>query len=191
VIVENTANLDRQGFDNRTSAVGVHPGPDYESWKRAHGGQEPTVGMYEQPGFRGAVLTLTAGAYPDIGFLHNFNDAVSSVRINPTPPAAATIAPIPVVVELFQERAFGGRRATIVEDVRDLAAYLGGGFGDAVSSVRVRQGPSYSRGARTELYPEPGFTGNPLRLEPGEYPDLDAAPFRFEDVISSVRLRAG
>ena len=93
-LVEDTPNLILQAFNDTASALGLHPGPDYTSWKNAHGGKEPTVGFYEHVNYYGGVLILTAGAYSNIHLLHNFGDQISSVRFNPVPPGAGTISQI-------------------------------------------------------------------------------------------------
>jgi hypothetical protein len=197
LLVESTRDLGRQGFDDKTSAVGVHPGPDYAAWKAAHGRREPSVTLYERPGYRGAALTLSAGAYPDIGLLFNFNDTASSVRfnavvgagrINPTPQRARPIAPIPLVVTLYKDADRTGDAAGVVENVPDLGAYLGGDFNDAVTSVRVRPGPDFAAGRTAELYRDPGFRGGSIRLAPGVYRHLGES-HGFDDVISAVRVR--
>jgi hypothetical protein len=197
LIVANTGDLDRLDFDDTTSAVGVHPGPDYAAWKAAHGRREPSVTLYERPGFRGAALTLSAGAYPDIGLLFNFNDTASSVRfnavvqaqrINPSPVRAQAIAPVPLVVTLYKDAAFTGGHAIVVENIPDLGAYLGGGFNDEVTSVRVQRGPNYTPGAVVELYRDPGFRGGMIRLGPGSYRHLGDT-HGFDDVISAVKVR--
>jgi hypothetical protein len=57
-LVSDTPDLGGQGFNDVTSSVGVHPGPDYFTYKNAHGGAEPTVTLYEDIGYGGAALEL-------------------------------------------------------------------------------------------------------------------------------------
>ena len=197
LIVGNTSDLSRQGFDDKVSAVGVHPGPDYAAWKAANGRREPSVTLYERPGYRGAALTLSAGAYPDIGLLFNFNDTASSVRfnavttpnpINPTPQSARPIAPIPLVVMVYKDAAYTGEHAVIVENVPDLGAYLGGDFDDEVTSVKVRQGPGFGDGVAAEFFRNPAYRGGSIRLRPGSFRHLGDS-HGFDDVISAIRVR--
>jgi hypothetical protein len=188
LIVDDTPRLDLQDFNDQVSAVGVHPGPDYEAWKAAHGQAEPTVGLYEHVNYDGAALILTAGGYPNIHRLYNFGDVVSSVRINPTPPSVVKIAPIPLIVELYEDINFGGTRAVIVEDVPDIPRYLGPEFNDVVSSVRVRTGPDYSPGKQAQLFRDVDYSGNSTRLGPGDYPNIGTS-HGFNDIVSSIRVR--
>lgn len=197
LIVGNTPDLGRQGFDDKTSSVGVHPGPDYAAWKAANGNEEPSVTLYERPRYRGAALTLSVGAYPDIGLLFNFNDTASSVRfnavvgterINPSPQPAHPIAFIPLVVFVYKDADFTGEHAVIVENVPDIGAYLGGDFNDEVTSVRVRRGPNYTRGREVGLFRDPSFRGGSIRLGPGNYRHLGQLQ-GFDDVTSAIGVR--
>jgi hypothetical protein len=188
VVVANTPNLVLQGFNDIVSAVGVHPGPDYAAWKAAHGGKEPTVGLYEHVNYGGAVLTLTAGAYANIHRLFNFGDVISSVAINPALPMAAAITPIPLVVEIFEHANFDGRRAAIVEDVPNVPAYLGWEFNDLVTAVRVKPGPNYTPGVKAQLFRDVGFLGGSIQLDPGDFPNIGAS-HGFNDVVSSIKVR--
>ena len=120
LMVEDTPNLVLQVFNDKAPAVGVHPGPDYAAWKNAHGRKETTVGLYEHVNYGDAVLLLTTGAYANIHLLFNFGDVISSVRFNPTPPGAGTIAPIPLIVELYEHANFTGNRLVVVEDAADI-----------------------------------------------------------------------
>jgi len=188
LIVEDTPRLALQDFDDQVSAVGVHPGPDYEAWKAAHGQKEPTVGLYEHVNYGGATLILTAGGYPNIHRVYNFGDVVSSVRVNPAPPSVHKIAPIPLIVELYEHIGFAGNRAVIVEDVPDIPRYLGPEFNDVVSSVRVKPGPDYSPGKQAQLFRDVGYSGSSMRLGPGDYPNISTS-HGFSDVVSSISVR--
>jgi hypothetical protein len=189
LIVQDTRNLALTEFANTTSAIGVHPGPNYAAWKAAHGGQEPAVGLYDGVNFTGAALILTAGAYPDIGRLFNFNDAISSIRFNPPPPNAAPIGPIPLVVELYADESFTGRRLVVVEDTPNIAAAFGGEFNDVTTSVRVQEGPDYRPGKKAQLFRDLNYEGGKIDLAPGNYPDLKSVGIGFNDVVSSVKVR--
>lgn len=188
LLVENTPNLLQSAFNDTTSAIGIHPGPDYAAWKTAHGGREPTVGFYEHVNFGGAVLILTTGAYSSIHLLHNFGDLISSVRFNPAPPAAGTIAPIPLVVELFADPNFTGNRLVVVEDSANIPADFGSEFNDVVTAVRVKQGPNFVAGKEAQLFRDLNFTGGKIDLPPGDYPNIGAS-HGFNDVVSSIKVR--
>src|SRR5262249_29335442 len=100
LIVENTTNLLLQAFNDKTSAIGVHPGPDSRRWQAAAGWREPPAGPYEDINPAGAALLLTTGASAITPLLSNVGDQISSVRFNPRWGSAGTSSPIPLVVEL-------------------------------------------------------------------------------------------
>src|SRR5438094_10041194 len=102
-IIEDTSYVGFQGFNDKTSSIKVHPGPDYAAWKAANNGREPVVGFYEHLNFGGGSLLLTAGEYPNIHLGYNFGDVISSVRFNPAPGGPRPIAPIRLIVELFKD----------------------------------------------------------------------------------------
>src|SRR5215470_13842709 len=80
LLIEDVPDLHLLGFDNLTSAIGVHPGPDFDAWKRAHGGIPPKVVCYVDEDYRGDGLVLDEGGMNKLSI---FNDTISSVRINP------------------------------------------------------------------------------------------------------------
>src|SRR5262245_17714950 len=103
LMVADTPDLTRYVFNDKTSAIGIHPGPDYGAWKAANGGREPTVGFYEHVNYGGASLVLTTGGYSNIHLPHGFGDVISSVRFNPPPVVAHPISPLPLIVELYAD----------------------------------------------------------------------------------------
>jgi hypothetical protein len=188
LVVEDTPNLVLQAFNDKTSAIGVHPGPDYVAWKNAHGGKEPTVGFYEHINYGGALLTLTTGAYANIHLLHNYGDTISSVKFNPVPAGAGTIGPIPLVVEIYEHANFTGRRAVVVEDSSNVITDFGSDFNDIVSSVRVKEGPGFVAGKQAQLFRDINFLGGKVDLPPGDYANIGTS-HGFNDVVSSVKVR--
>jgi hypothetical protein len=188
VLVEDTPNLTVQVFNDKTSAVGVHPGPGYVAWKTSHNGQEPVVGLYEHVNYGGAVLRLTVGAYSNIHLLFNFGDVISSVRFNPPPPSAHVISPIPLVVELYADPTFTGNRLVVVEDSANIPAEFGSEFNDVTTSVRVKKGPDFSAGKIAQLYRDLNYMGGKIDLPPGDYPNIGTS-HGFNDVVSSIKVR--
>lgn len=186
-LVMDMPNLLLQAFNDRASAIGIHPGPDYAAWKTAHGGKEPTVGFYEHVNYGGAALILPAGAYANIHLLFNFGDAISSVRFNPAPPAAGAITNIPLVVELFSDVNFNGNRIQIIQDSANIPTDFGSEFNDVVSSVRVIQGPNFVAGKQAQLFRDPNYMGGKIDLPPGTYPNIGAS-HGFNDVVSSIKV---
>lgn len=133
------------------------------------------------------MLRLTAGAYANIHLLHNFGDAVSSVRFNPPHPDTHAIRPIRLVVELYQHINFGGDRIVIVESSSNLILDFGTEFNDVTSSVRVRRGPDFAAGNVAQLHRDVNFLGGKIDLAPGDYPNLITS-HGFNDVASSIRV---
>lgn len=187
LFVENASNLANNAFDDKVSAIGIHPGPDYVAWKNAHNGQEPTVGFYEHPNYGGAVLILTAGAYSNITTLYNFNDQISSLRFFPPYPGAATISPIKLIVELYADANYSGKRLIVVENSANITNDFGSDFNDVTTSVRVKAGPNFSAGNKALLYRDPNYMGGMIDLVPGNYPNIGTS-HGFNDVISSIKV---
>jgi hypothetical protein len=187
LIIDDTVSLVQHGFNDMASSIGVHPGPDYATWKSANNGREPTVSLYEHAGYGGAALTLTAGAYANIHVLYNFGDIISSVRFNAPHTQAATISPIKLIVELYEHANFMGRKAVIVENVSNIIAYLGSDWNDIVTAIRVRQGPNFAAGNVAKLFRDVGFFGGSINLAPGDYPNIGAS-HGFNDIISSIQV---
>jgi hypothetical protein len=180
-------------FNDVASAVGVHPGPDYQKWKANHPSLEPTVTLFADANQQGSSLTLTTGIYPDLG-VYGLNDAISSVRFGgarmlPTAPPAAPISSIPVILKLHSAAQGAAQNCdeadqviTLVEPSPDLGADYG--FNDTTSFIEVLSGPTRPVEERIDLYADVGyqgstqtFYGQPLST------DLTGA---FNDVLSSV-----
>jgi hypothetical protein len=193
-------------FNDTASAVGVHPGPDYESWKVRNGGQEPTITLWSDPYFGGNLLQLQTGIYSD---LHKwqFNDTASSVRFEPpgdytftlkAPEGpAARIDPIPIILRLHTatyQQAFGGycgaadNVITLVESTPDLKSEYGDPFNDSAQWVEILMGPSWSPSSVVELFKNPKYKPTPP-LGPFSAPfDADLVALHFKNVLTSVRI---
>jgi len=206
LVVEDTPNLDLLGFNDHAHAVGIHPGPDYGAWQEAHG-QAPFAVLYDDNDYEGNGWILTGGL-SDIGAV-DFG-GISSVRIcppitrdtvdvdvlgliDPGNPGRdefqtvdATIAPIPLVVELYVDAPFRGHRIVIVENSASLASDFGAEFAGSASSVQVLAGPDYA-GQAAVLWDGEGFAGHAKALPPGSYPDL--TPLGFSDAARSITVR--
>jgi hypothetical protein len=216
LLVEDTPKLDLLGFNDAAHAIGVHPGPDYDAWTAANG-EAPFVVLYENDDYQGKGLVLDGGL-GDLNTLiggYDFNGITSSVRICPpilrqgvdihflgvlgdpqrTPTLDAPIRPIPLVVELYVDVAFQGKKLVVVENSSNLAADFGDDFRASASSVQVIKGPNYN-GEVARLYPQEGFNGQPLVLQAGSfipslqlgsYPNLVA--LNFNDQARSITVR--
>jgi hypothetical protein len=139
-LVVDTPNLDLFDFNDATSSVGVHPGPDYARWKMEHGGREPTVTLYADVGGRGNSIVLRTGIYPDLKQF-NMNDKVSSVYLSDSQSLAlsptGTAAPfnaIHFVVVLYTGK---DKRLWLIESTQSLHDDYGSQFNDSAVSALV------------------------------------------------------
>ena len=177
VLTEDTPDLGAYGFHDTASAIGIHPGPNYDPAAKY------VVSFYQHSNYGGAQLVLTPGAYPDLRYPYNFNDMISSVNFGQGIPMTGAISPIRVVVELYEHANYGGKRFLVVQNVPNLHTY--GSFGDIVSSAKVRQGPNFVAGKKAKLCRDVGGVGGCIELDVGDYPNLNAS-HAFGDVVSSV-----
>jgi len=190
IVVENSSDLSLTLFSDQTSSIIVRPGPDYNAWKIAHPGKEPTVGFYEQINYGGAALILTEGVYPNIHNLYNFGDIISSVSFNPPLVPASPAAPVRLMVELFRDPGYFGNQLLLTENCPDISSIFGIEFNDTVTSVRVIPGPNYAQGNTVRLFNRINFdpAGGWIDLPPGNYPNIGASN-GFNDVVSSVKIQ--
>jgi hypothetical protein len=215
-LVEDAPHLGWLEFDNATQAVGVHPGPDYQTWKNAHANQEPELWLHENPHYGGKFLNLTAGIVQDIRYSFQMT-GVTSIRIAPffaqgapgndefslyslpagnIPPGgpgapvigqgAPTIAPIPLVVELYQDGDFNGNFIVVVEDAYDVGVMFGASFNNAVSSIRIKHGSGWN-GEQATFFKGANFGGQSLALPPGSYNNL--TKYGFNNAITSLKVK--
>ena len=199
-LVEDTPNLTRQDFNDATSSVAIHPGPNYAAWKQANGGREPTITLFVDSGGRGTSINLRAGLYPNL-HSRGLGDKISSVYFSGA--TGRAIAPsgqaapfnfIPIVVKLYTDAHWRGHELTLVESTRDIKGDFGNRFQDSISSATLAKGPNYSPGRGAELcidnyfdqcffkFPDQGG----MHDFGGVFPD-DPRP--LQDSISSVRIR--
>jgi hypothetical protein len=195
-LVENMPGLLFAEFSDRASSVGVHPGPDYEAFKRDHGGQEPTVGLFPRADYHGKPLILQRGVYPDLRVFDlsplpgNFSDVVNSVQFlrpgEPQVPSgdAAPIRSIPLVVYLYLDIKQESTRICLVQSSTNLGAEFG--FDDKTSSVEVKEGPNYTGTEKGFLCRDHDFLGGGIILEVGRIDDL--REMHFNDEASSLRI---
>jgi hypothetical protein len=91
-------------------------------------------------------------------------------------------------VELFADANFTGNRIVVVEDSSNVISDFGSEFNDVVTSVRVKQGPSFAPGKQAQLFRDVDFLGGKIDLPPGEYPNIGTS-HGFNDVVSSIKVR--
>jgi hypothetical protein len=187
-------------FNDAASAIGVHPGPDYDSY-RARTGHEPTVTVWSDRDFQGTPIRLAAGGYSDLRG-YTFNDTISSLRIDdPTTQnlpiqraqfSVSSFSSIPLVVRLHSaaharlcddvDKVF-----TLIEDSADLGGDYN--FNDSVSWVEVLRGPSYSVNASVSLFADVNFGGSSIKTT--TIGDWDVNLLGFNDMASSIKIVGG
>ncbi len=192
-------------FNDKASALGIHPGPDYEKWKARNGGQEPTVFLWSDINYGGYLLQVQTGAYPDLT-IYGFNDVASSVQFNTTgdifnlkPPAypVARIDPIPLVLKLHTAgfaQASGGycgeadNVMTLVESTQNIQSQYDGAFNDSISWIEVLMGPSWTPASSVTVFKDFNFSNASRTYSAPSDAKLDADG--FNDVLSSVRINS-
>lgn len=94
-----------------------------------------------------------------------------------------------LVVEVFQNERYGGRRGVLIANTPDTGAI---GFAGNISSVRVYKGPGYAAGAnhKAVFYGATQYKGPRLTLGPGSYETLHQLSYNFGDAVHSVAIRA-
>jgi hypothetical protein len=165
------------------SSLKVRPGPDFDP------NANYEVSFYRDPNYIGGQLVLKPGEYPDTHFGPiQFGDIMSSVKFNQGVPPAPPITSIPVVVELYSQANYGGRKLIILENVDNLTTYSL--YENLTYSIKVFRGPNYTPGDKIRLYDGLNGTGKYIDLAPGEYPNLQQS-HSFGYLTSSTRFVKG
>lgn len=172
----SASDLDLISFNDKTSSIGIHPGTNF-----IFGTTTDTVSFFEDATWSGNELVLRTGIYPDVT---NFGVSISSVRFNgpdtrqsglykggnlefqiePTGPAAR-IAPIPIVVRLYQNpiESFdwthqtpvpneeNAHHLTLVQPSMNLGRDFGTEWNNA-AALGVTPGPNFRIGDLARLY---------------------------------------
>jgi hypothetical protein len=186
------------GINDWASAVGVHPGPSYQSFINSRG-FEPTVTLFEHDNFTGSSITLHAGAYANLGTF-GFNDRASSLRFNEFPAnwllptsAAATIGWIRNVVRLHKHtntNCMGGNPdhvITIAESSPSIGAQYGSDWNDETSAIEWLRGPNYD-GAQPKLSEHEGYSGAYIGAGTWIWLGYNDIAGYFNDKISSLQI---
>ncbi len=92
-----------------------------------------------------------------------------------------------LVVEVFRNPNYSGKKVTIVDSTTDMVTI---GCNDMISSIKVYRGPGFdaSPNSKAVFYEYPNFTGRSMALNPGFYPNIHMIPYNFGDVISSLQF---
>jgi len=152
-------DLPRAGFPNSVRSARVFKGPGFNR------GPNYRLVLHEGREFRGRKLVLAPGYYNYL--LDVSNDFSAHIRSFNIAPDYHTSGPewgtIPLVVELYNDPGFQGRRAVVLRDVANTHTTLG--MADSISSVRVTKGPDFpAQGAKVRLYEHIDFAEPHLEI---------------------------
>ena len=92
-----------------------------------------------------------------------------------------------VILEVFEQPNFQGRKATICEPIKDIRQEVG--FQENIASCIVYQGPHFgtSPNEKALLFEKPNFIGRELVLTPGYYADLTNGSYNMS-AIQSIKM---
>jgi hypothetical protein len=92
-----------------------------------------------------------------------------------------------IIVEVFRDPNFQGKKVTIVDSVSDTNLI---GCNDMISSLRVYRGPGINSAPNFKaiFYEFQNYTGRRIVLSPGFYPNIHNIPYSFGDIISSIQF---
>jgi hypothetical protein len=157
-------------FENLTSAVIVREGPDYATYKAAHG--EPYAVLYEHPGFKGRRLVLRVGGYSDL-VRNNFENLTSSLKftndalavVAPDVPSVTPMRPLTAVIEghyMPYHRLCDGTDwvLTLVRTSGDIGRDFGAGWNDDLSYLEIIPTTSFNPSGELTLYEHDEFNGH-------------------------------
>jgi hypothetical protein len=211
-LITSAPNLDDIAFNDRTHSIGIHPGPNFLADSTTD-----TVSFFEDAFNSGTEIVLRTGSYKDITEL---GVSISSVRFNGPDTrksglyrdgqlefelgpsgGAATIDPIPIVVDLYRnvisnfDWSIGtpapndenAQHLTLVQPSTNLPRDFGDEWNDATNALIVRRGPNFRLGSMARLYidvqPDNALPGGGIEtggwhdFPPGAYLDLSAINF--------------
>ncbi|GJL62115.1 MAG: hypothetical protein NPIRA04_07690 [Nitrospirales bacterium] len=173
--------VDELGFNDKVSSINIYRGNDYETGD--------TMRFYQHVNFDGGYLDLGPGHYPNIHVQpYSFGDKISSVDVIPAPPHSHSLG-VRLMVRIYEHVNYGGQYRDILLSENNLKDV---GFNDTVSSMRVFAGEDYAPGWVCDFFQHSDYSGG--KLQPGQFgpgtnlPNIAAAPYSFNDVISSVRI---
>lgn len=194
--IDPDPDLPRSGFPNGVRSARVFKGPGFSR------GPNYRLVLHERRQFRGRKLVLGPGYYTYLREISSdFSGDIRSFNIAPDYQASGPDwGTIPLIVELFDDPGFQGRRAVVLRDVANTHTTLG--MADSISSVRVTKGPDFpAQGAKVRLYEHIDFGGPHLDIPmttahlKQELPELRMMQMvggqhasSFGDAVSSVQI---
>lgn len=178
-IISNEADLKLIGFDNDITSLKIMRGPDYVPGD--------VVRLYLDKGFSGKFVEVGPGEYPSVHKSPiDLGHKISSIEITSVHVPAAPA--VPLIIQIFADKNFEGRRRTIVQDLSDLNLQ---DFDDEISSLQIFAGTGHA-GEVATFYQNPNFSGfalEPEAMGPGtSIPNLKEIPNKLNNRISSVRI---
>jgi hypothetical protein len=157
-------------FENVVTSVMVRKGPDYATFKAAHG--EPYAVLYEHPSFQGRRLILTVGGYSNL-VDESFENLTSSLKFttvgidvrdpdvtNPTP-----MAPLTAIIEAHTAAVEDRCQVqdyvlTIVRTSGDIKRDFGNTFNDTLSWVEIIPARGFNPDSVITVFEHNEFTGH-------------------------------
>jgi hypothetical protein len=176
-------------FENVASAVIVREGPDYATFKAAHG--EPYAVLYEHPHFQGRRLVLGVGGYSDL-IRNEFENVASSLKfttgatvvVSPDVPSVTPMRPLTAIIEGHMPPADRLCREpdnvlTIVRTSGDLGRDFGSAWNDTLSYFEIIPTRTFNPAGELTVYRHDEFEGfgdgwrfDQLEINLGDY-DID------------------
>jgi hypothetical protein len=157
-------------FENVTSAVIVREGPDYATYKAAHG--EPYAVLYEHPSFQGRRLVLGVGGYSNL-VRHSFENLTSSLKftnsavaiVAPDVPSVTPMRPLTAIIEAHDlrfDRLCDSMDPvlTLVRTSGDLGRDFGARWNDDISYLEIIPTGSFNPSGELTVYQHDEFTGH-------------------------------
>ena len=169
------------GFNDKVSSIIVYKGKNYQPGD--------TIRFYQDVGFTGGFLDLGPGYYANIHIQpYTFGDIISSAHFLPQAGPTSELT-VRLTIRLYEHASYQGQYRDVLATETNLNNL---GFNDTVSSIRVFAGEDYEAGWVCDFFEHADFGGG--KLQPGQFgpgtnlPNIGAAPYLFNDKISSVRI---
>jgi hypothetical protein len=189
-LVESIPNTTEIGAQDVISSIKIYQGPGFSA------SPNYKAIFHEHEKYKGRRLVLAPGFYPNIHEIpYNFGDAITSISFSPAAhPTPPVYGAVPVVIEVFSDVDFSGRRSLIMRDVSSMFEV---GMNDMISSVRIQRGPNFPfSGCHIIFYEHVNFEGRKINI------DLNSREFQksvrnlrdlphsqsFSDIMSSIKI---
>lgn len=189
-LVESIPNTTEIGAQDVISSIKIYQGPGFSA------SPNYKAIFHEHEKYKGRRLVLAPGFYPNIHEIpYNFGDAITSISFSPAAhPTPPVYGAVPVVIEVFSDVDFSGRRSLLMRDVSSMFEI---GMNDTISSVRIQRGPNFPfSGCHIIFYEHVNFEGRKINI------DLNSREFKksvrnlrslphsqsFSDIISSIKI---